>query len=223
MSATLQSAFANRTLGDIAASLPGAAAIFRRHKLDYCCGGGANLAEAAQYKGMNLEAVEDELQAAAALALPVPAPQAADDLIDMIVGRFHEAHRRELPELIRLARRVEAVHRDHPLAPHGLADLLERVRTELEDHMAKEEQILFPLLRQGGHPMIAHPIAMMLAEHDDHGVHLREIERLTGEFTPPDGACNTWRALYVGGRKLADDLVEHIHTENNILFPRFTG
>ncbi len=223
MSATTQLAFANRSVGDIAASLPGAAAIFRRHKLDYCCGGRATLADMADKKGAPLDALENELRAAAAQAEPVPTPAATDELIDMIIERFHESHRRELPELIRLARRVEAVHRDHPLAPRGLADTLETIYTTLEDHMAKEEQVLFPLMRRGGHPMISHPIAMMMAEHDDHGTHLREIERLTGGFVPPEGACNTWRALFVGGRKFADDLVEHIHTENNILFPRFTG
>jgi len=125
--------------------------------------------------------------------------------------------------LIRLARRVEAVHQAHPAVPRGLADLFETMAGELEVHMKKEELILFPLMRRGGHPMIAQPIAVLLSEHDDHGVHLRELERLTGDFAIPDDACPTWRALYVGARKFADDLVEHIHTENNVLFPRFTG
>ncbi len=92
---------------------------------------------------------------------------------------------------------------------------------ELEVHMRKEEQILFPLMRRGGHPMISQPIAIMLAEHDDHGAHLRSLETLTKDFTVPDDACPTWRALCVGAKKLADDLVEHIHLENNVLFPRF--
>jgi regulator of cell morphogenesis and NO signaling len=94
---------------------------------------------------------------------------------------------------------------------------------ELGDHMNKEEQVLFPLMRAGGHPGIGQPIAVMLAEHDDHGAHLREIERLTADFTVPDDACSTWRALYVGAHQLSDDLMDHIHIENNVLFPRFTA
>ena len=90
-------------------------------------------------------------------------------------------------------------------------------------HMQKEELILFPALRKGRGPRLANPIAAMIAEHDDHGVHLRELQRLTGSFTPPEGACATWRALYTGLDKFADDLVDHIHTENNVLFPRFTA
>ena len=225
MSATVipQDSLALRTLGDIAASLPGATAVFRKAKLDFCCGGGVSLATAADRKGLDLGQLQAEL---AALGPDTRALEPAADtatLIDHIETRFHATHRRELPELQRLARRVEAVHRGHADVPAGLADLLERMAAELEDHMQKEEQVLFPLMRNGGHPMIGHPIGMMMSEHDDHGAHLRRLEELTHEFTPPDDACPPWRALYAGARKLSDDLIEHIHTENNILFPRFMG
>lgn len=226
MSATTapsQAAFASRTLADIASTLPGSAGVFRRHKLDFCCGGRVPLADAAAAKGLRLDEVEAELGAIAASRLPVSPPQSTDELISLIETRYHAAHRRELPELTRLARRVEAVHKDHADAPFGLATLLETMEGELETHMRKEEQVLFPLMRRGRDPLIVQPIAVLLAEHDDHGAHLRALERLTGEFTPPEDACPTWRALCVGVKKFADDLVEHIHTENNILFPRFTG
>ncbi|MDE2334515.1 MAG: iron-sulfur cluster repair di-iron protein [Rhodospirillales bacterium] len=225
MSATTSAepGFATRRLGEIAATLPGATAVLRRHKLDFCCGGQATLGEVATLRGLSLDALEQELGEVAALARKATPPESTEELIGLIETRYHEAHRRELPELIRLARRVEAVHREHPATPAGLADLLETTLAELQDHMSKEEQVLFPLMRRGGHPMIAQPIGMMLAEHEDHGNYLRELERLTSDFTLPAEACSTWRALYAGGRKFADDLVEHIHTENNILFPRFTA
>lgn len=225
MSATIVpgAGFAERTLADIAVTLPGATGVFRRRKLDFCCGGQVPLAEAAAAKGLPLADLEAELDAVACSALPAARPGTTEELITLIETRYHAAHRRELPELLRLARRVEAVHKAHPAVPNGLADLLETISSDLEDYMQKEEQILFPLMRRGGHPMIAQPIAMMLAEHDDHGAHLRALERLTGDFTVPDDACPTWRALCIGARKFADDLVEHIHIENNVLFPRFTG
>lgn len=220
--ATASSAgFADRTLADIATTLPGATGVFRRHKLDFCCGGRVNLAQAAAERGLTLPELEAELDAVAALGLPAERPDSTDGLIGLIETRYHAAHRRELPELVRLARRVEAVHKANAAAPVGLAALLERMSEELEEHMQKEEQILFPLMRRGGHPMIAHPIAVLLAEHDGHGAHLRTLEGLTNDFNVPDDACPTWRALYAGARKLADDLVVHIHTENNVLFPRF--
>jgi regulator of cell morphogenesis and NO signaling len=223
MSATFtpSTGFANRTLADIAATLPGATAVFRRRKLDFCCGGKVRLAQAAAERGLMLDELEAELGAITTLGLPAAQPESTEELISLIETRYHAVHRQELPELVRLARRVEAVHKDHPGVPRGLAALLEQMQMDLEDHMQKEEQVLFPMMRRGGHPMIAQPIAMMLAEHDDHGAHLRNLESLTADFVPPEGACATWHALYVGARKLTDDLMQHIHTENYVLFPRF--
>lgn len=219
MSVTTEPGFATRRVAEIAAALPGSTAVFRKHKLDFCCGGDVPLAEAAARRGASLPAIEAEL--ATLLPREATAPEGTGALIDLIETRYHATHRRELPELIRLARRVEAVHGDKPEAPRGLADLLEEMGAELESHMQKEEAVLFPMMRDGGHPMIGHPIAMMRHEHDDHGEHLRALEALTNNGVPPAGACNTWRALFAGTRKLADDLMEHIHLENNILFPRF--
>jgi regulator of cell morphogenesis and NO signaling len=218
--ARLSERFADRTLAEIASTLPGATAVFRAHKLDFCCGGGVTLAAAAAEKRLPLERVAAEL---AALA-----PGGADEvetepaiLIDHILARFHEVHRRELPELLRLARRVEAVHAGHPQLPAGLGDLLEEIAEELIGHMLKEEEVLFPLMRRGGHPMIAHPIAAMQFEHIGHGERLRRLEELTRDGVPPQDACATWRALYAGIRKLVDDVMQHIHLENNVLFPQF--
>jgi regulator of cell morphogenesis and NO signaling len=223
MSRTSQTDFASRTLADIASTLPGATSLFREEKLDFCCGGKVSLAEAMAAKQKDPAPLATKLAVLEAAAQPSDGPEDTDGLIDMILTRFHETHRREVPELVKLARRVEAVHRDVQSVPAGLADLLQRIGDELESHMQKEEQILFPMMRSGGHPMIEGPIAVMLAEHDDHGANLRKLEALTNDFTPPAEACTTWRALYTGARKLADDVMEHIHTENNILFPRFTS
>lgn len=223
MSPTSRTEFASRTLADIASTLPGATALFREEKLDFCCGGMVLLAEAMAAKQKDPAPLTTRLAALEAAAAPSDGPEDTDDLIDMILTRFHETHRREVPELVKLARRVEAVHCDVASVPAGLADLLQHIGDELESHMRKEEQILFPMMRSGGHPMIEGPISVMLAEHDEHGANLRKLEALTNDFTPPAEACTTWRALYVGARKLTDDVMEHIHTENNILFPRFTS
>ncbi|MFY9894063.1 MAG: iron-sulfur cluster repair protein YtfE [Xanthobacteraceae bacterium] len=210
---------ASRSLGDIAASMPGATAVFRRYKLDFCCGGSESLEQAVRHKGLDLPAIEAEL--AKFSAEPSSLPESVEHLIRHILDRYHEVHRRELPELRRLAQRVEQVHADHPAVPKGLADVLARIQDELESHMQKEEQILFPLMLGGGSPMIVHPIAMMRHEHDEAGEDLKAVSELTGDMTLPAEACNTWRALYAGLAKFAEDLTEHIHVENNILFPKF--
>ena len=211
--------YADRTVAEIATQLPGATAVFRAHRIDYCCGGARPLAEAAAERSVAIDVIESELaQLAVTSAEP---PQDAPALIEHILARYHETHRRELPELVRLAARVEARHASHPQKPAGLHAALEEFSVALDEHMAKEEQILFPMMRHGGHPMIAAPIGRMRFEHDEHGERIARIEGLTHDLELPADACSTWRALYAGLRKLIDDVYEHVHLENNVLFPRF--
>jgi regulator of cell morphogenesis and NO signaling len=213
---------ATQSLGSLAIQIPGATAVFRKLKLDFCCGGQQSLEKACTDKQLDLDTVLGEIRALQTQQA-MPAAPSASELIDHILRRYHEVHRQQLPELVRMARRVEAVHRDHPQVPRGLADHLETMEQELLEHMAKEEQILFPLLKQGGHPMVVHPIGMMRHEHVSHGAQIERLAQLTQQHQPPAGACNTWQALYAGTARLTEDLIEHIHTENNLLFPAFEG
>lgn len=127
-------------------------------------------------------------------------------------------HREQLNELVRLASRVEQVHWARPDCPVGLAQHLARMARELEAHMHKEEQILFPMLKAGQRAMATGPIHVMRHEHDDHAQALTHLYELTNNLTLPKGACNTWRALFTGLQAFVDDLKQHIHLENNILF-----
>ncbi|MBS0224510.1 MAG: iron-sulfur cluster repair di-iron protein [Proteobacteria bacterium] len=211
----------NRTVGEIAASLPGATAVFRRFGLDFCCKGDVALDESARLHGVDVGEVEQALSELPADG-KAEAPSATVELIDHILARYHEVHRRELRELVQLARTVEKVHAGNPAVPRGLADLLDRTAQGLEQHMAKEELILFPAMAKAM-PGLEAPIARMRHEHHDHGRTLEELEALTKGFTVPSGACRTWQTLYAGASKFADDLRQHIHLENNVLFPRFAG
>lgn len=220
--------YLNTALGELARDIPGATAVFHANRLDFCCQGHRTLAEAAASKGLSAAKVIAQLE-----ALTPDTTEARDwhkaptvDLISHILARFHARHREQLPELIRLARRVEQVHGDRSDCPDGLADHLSCMAQEMESHMLKEEQILFPMLLQGRQAMVGGPISVMRFEHDQHGAALDEIVRLTNDITPPVGACNTWQALYRGLEELRQDLMQHIHLENNILFagsPRAAG
>lgn len=207
-------------VGEIAADLPGAAELFRKAGISFCCGGDLPLAEAAARAGLDPSAVLAELHALAAAA-GRDAPEETPALIDHILSRYHETHRTELEWLIPLAQKVETVHGDHEEAPIGLTEALIALHDELDDHMLKEERVLFPMMRNGGHPMIVHPIAQMRHEHHSSAELLRGIEHVTRSLTLPEGACRSWTALYTGLRKFSDDLVMHIHLENEVLFPRF--
>ncbi|MCO4861116.1 iron-sulfur cluster repair protein YtfE [Cupriavidus sp. WGlv3] len=214
----------DHSLGQLARQIPGATRIFHDHGLDFCCGGKQSLRDAGQQRGLDAAAVAAIV--AQLRALQDEADPSAQDwntaapaaLIEHILVRFHARHREQLPELIRLARRVEQVHGERSECPLGLADHLSAMLGELESHMQKEEQVLFPMLLRGLHAAASRPIAVMRAEHDDHGVALQRLAELTDDITLPRAACNTWRALYLGLRALREDLMEHIHLENNVLF-----
>ena len=213
--------FLQQSLGQIAREVPGATDVFHAYKLDFCCGGAHTLQEAAQKKGLDPAPIVERLR-----KLVAQAPEALrqwsegelPELVAHIQSHFHERHRVQLPELARLARRVEAVHRDHPACPVGLTRLLDQVGAELESHMAREEAVLFPLLSERQYGTAREPISAMMSEHDHHGESPERLLALTNDATPPQGACNTWQALYLGLRTFKEDLMAHIHLENNVLF-----
>lgn len=150
-------------------------------------------------------------------------PESSDPnaLIDHLLQRYHEVHRQQLPELIAMAHRVETVHHGKRHTPMGLSAALQAMHQELLAHMHKEEAVLFPLLRAGGNSFVPQPIRMMRMEHEQHEQALAQLEQLTGAMSPPADACNTWRALYAGLAEFRDDLRQHIHLENTVLFPQF--
>lgn len=209
---------AQQSLGQLATSIPGATAVFHQHKLDFCCGGQQTLAEAAAKRGLDVDTILAQLAALTERRADTPDWRKAKpaELAHFILQRYHARHRQQLPELIRLARRVEHVHGDHPQCPTGLAEHLTHMEQELESHMLKEEQILFPMLCNGFYP--TGPIHVMQHEHVQHGDALAQLETLSHQMQLPEGACNTWTALYMGLKELKEDLMEHILLENEILF-----
>lgn len=211
-----------QTLGSLARNIPGATAVLARHRLDFCCGGQKTLAQAAEHKQLDAEAIAKELdQLPSQTGAEVDWSLASDvELIEHILTRYHDTLREQLPELIRLSARVELVHGGHPDCPAGLTSHLEIMQEELEAHMQKEERVLFPMISRGISGMTLAPMSMMRHEHDNHGAALSRLNHLTDSMTPPTGACNTWRALYTGLEALQLELMDHIHLENNVLFDR---
>jgi len=144
-------------------------------------------------------------------------------LIAVILDRFHEGHRRDLPVARATCDQAVAAASHRADWPADLPRKLERLSDELEQHLMKEEMVLFPLMRAGGHPQIGGPIACMRHEHAHHQDHLDDIDQLTLTLTPPADAPADWCALYAQLRHLAGELREHIRVENTILFPQFDG
>jgi regulator of cell morphogenesis and NO signaling len=213
---------ATTTLAELALSRPGATRVLQSRGLDYCCGGRRSIAEACAEKGIDpaeiVSEIEEEASADAYSARWTTAPLGA--LIEFIEGTYHRKLRLELPDPIGMAAKVEETHAEKPDCPRGLADHLRAAQGAVLSHLEKEEKILFPMIRSGRGAAASAPIRVMEMEHDDHGETLAQTQRLTGNLTVPPEACTTWRALYLRLRELESDLMDHIHLENNVLFPR---
>ena len=142
------------------------------------------------------------------------------ELITYLLNRYHHVHREQLRELCQLAKKVEEFYVLHPDCPTGLSDHLEDMKLDLERHMQKEEQILFPMFEQGMFGMAQGPISVMRHEHDSHGEDLKLINMLTKQISLPEDAGQSWQELYTGLKEFISDLQQHIKIENDILFTR---
>ncbi|WP_157991545.1 hemerythrin domain-containing protein [Caldimonas tepidiphila] len=139
-------------------------------------------------------------------------------LIEHIQRHFHARHREQLPALVRLAGRVEQLHGAHADCPHGLAELLMAMQQQLESHMMKEEQILFPLLERNPGAVCQGPMAVIHAEHGELDAAVQRVRQLLDGGRLPHEAGEAWRTLYKGLAQFEDELRRHMHLENDILF-----
>ncbi len=214
-------------VGQLAAEHPLATRVFHRHGIDFCCDGGRKLQEACAAQGVDTGMVLEEIRKELSnTTIPEERWGQAplEDLVQHILVAYHGPLKEELPRLESMARKVLEVHGDKD--PETLSEVVEvyaGLKAELSQHMVKEEQILFPMIEQGQGAMAGGPVSMMKHEHDSAGAALRRLRELTKDYQVPPGACNTWRALWHGLAALEESLHQHIHLENNILFPRALG
>jgi len=229
-------ATARTTVRDIVTDDFRAAAIFERHGIDFCCGGQQSLDEACRAAGVGRDVVLEELGALAA-SPTTPAPRYAEwgpaFLVDYIVANHHAYVRRALPIVDGHAQKVAEKHGPRHPELVEIARIFAGVVSEMTQHMMKEEQILFPYIKalvsraSDGCPStpspfgtVRNPIRMMEMEHESAGGAMQRIRELSRGYAPPDDACTTYRAMLHELQEFELDLHQHVHLENNILFPR---
>lgn len=224
-----------KTVGEIVASNFKTADVFKKYGIDFCCGGNVTLSETCKRKGIDLSAVEQDLQKIADQKSESHDFDRweLDFLIDYIINQHHSYVAESIPLIIQYSDKVARVHgQNHPETVE-INRLFHEVARELEAHMQKEEMILFPFIKQlvnakkEGMPMptppfgtVQNPIRMMEMEHETAGDIFKQIDQLSNNYTPPLAACTTYRVLYAKLEEFETDLHKHIHLENNILFPK---
>jgi len=225
-----------QTVREIALEQPQSIRVFESFGIDYCCGGRKPLDEACVASNLSVDEVLAALDSAAGTVVPLPVDWSHAllwRLINHIVETHHSYVKRELPRLAILAQKVVNRHGDTQAHLPAIQKAVVQLDDELTHHLAKEENILFPYIAAletaldsgSAHPdacfgTVANPISMMTSEHEAAGALLAEIRNLSNRFTTPVGACPTYHAFYDGLREFEQDLHQHIHLENNILFPR---
>jgi regulator of cell morphogenesis and NO signaling len=226
----------NRTVRDFATEMPNATRIFEKLGIDYCCGGGKSLREACAQARIPLDEVLRTLEQGA----PAQQPGKPDfaqaklaELVDHIITKHHAYVQQEIPRIQQLAKKVLAVHGAHHPELARIQIAFQALSAELTSHMMKEEHVLFPYIAElegavtQGRDVhtppfgtVNNPVHMMEMEHESAGALLREIRAASAEYTAPPEACFSYKTLYSALQEFEADLHQHIHLENNILFPR---
>lgn len=224
-----------RTVAEIVTENIKTADIFKKHGIDFCCGGGVSLQKVCEKNNLVYAEIAQEL------SLISETPQKAYDydkwelpfLIDHIINIHHAYVSDSISIIYEYANKVAKVHGHHYKEVIEINNLFLEVANELTSHMKKEEQVLFPYIKQlvqaekEGTSLdsphfgsVKNPIAMMEEEHEMAGDIFKKIAKLSNNYTPPEEACNTFRALYAKLQEFEEDLHQHIHLENNILHPK---
>lgn len=224
-----------KTVAEVVAKNIKTAHVFKKYGIDFCCGGNVGIKEVCDKKKVNYTSLKDEL-------LHVDEVQSRehdynswelDFLADYIINTHHTYVKESMPMMLQYANKVAKVHGEHAPEVVEINKLVTDVVEELAQHMGKEEEILFPLvkdmvaiMKNGDETVSFHcgsinnPIRVMEMEHENAGDIFKKIAELSNNYQPPEWACNTYRALYAKLEEFEQDLHQHIHLENNILFPK---
>jgi regulator of cell morphogenesis and NO signaling len=230
---------AQQTVREVALNIPAATRVFERLGIDYCCGGGKSLEQACGAAHLQVQKVVELLCSAEASAEARQSPAARDwttallaDLIDHIKYTHHAYTRDEIARLGPLFAKVCRAHGEKHAELDEIRSNFESLSQELTTHMMKEEFVLFPYIERleeagmAGERVVPapfgsveNPVAMMQHDHETAGSLLRSMRSLSDNYNPPEQACASYKALYAALAELERDLHQHIHLENNILFP----
>ena len=207
--------------------------VLEKYSLDFCCRGKKTLVEACIEKNLAIATVVNEMMHSVKTTHPqMPFTEmSAEQLISYILIHHHYYVKRNIPIIYSHIEKVVSKHGNHYPIMQKVLNLFTKVIEELQPHMEKEEKILFPRIKEMACRIEQHqisslnpeliniPIQMMETEHDNAGQILFEIRNLTNNYTPPEDACTTHIVCLQELKAFEEDLHQHVHLENNILFP----
>lgn len=227
---------AGKTVGELVAEDVRTAGVFEKYGIDFCCGGNVRLSDICRGRSIDISAIEKELEAAKSTPLDRGQNYGAWDLsflADYIVNTHHAYLKENLEGIRAYTKKVSEVHgANHPELVE-IADIYDKIATDMTAHLREEEEVLFPMVKRvaaaknaGKEPeqeeagALRETLAKLGKEHDEVGEAVHTIRRLSGDYAVPPDACNTYRLVLEKLKEFEDDLHKHVHLENNILFPK---
>lgn len=222
------------TIGSIVAEDIRVASIFHKYGLDFCCGGNRALKEICEMNDINIESIINEVNDIANAKGDEINYQSmdVDELVTHIIEKHHKYIYEKGPITTQFIEKVARVHGERHPETVEIARIFKELLSELGHHMMKEEQVLFPYIlnlvkmekgeisTDSFRQFVSNPIKVMMIEHDQAGNMLKAIKNLSNNYLPPADACNTYRAAFSNLKEMDDDIILHIHLENNILFQK---
>lgn len=223
----------NQKIGEIVVKFPKAADVLKEYKVDFCCGGDRPLSEAIKEQGINEAELLDKINNLYDKFLASRSENRKweeapfSELIDYVVNTHHAYLQNELPKISELTTKILRVHGLNHEELAKVHKLFHSLKTELEQHLIKEETIEFPLIKEYEKTKSEDSLNRAIKvveeleqEHEGAGDILKELRKITNDYSVPEDGCNSYRLTYVKLEELEGDLFQHIHLENNILFPR---
>lgn len=220
-------------VGELVAEHYQAARVFKKYGIDFCCGGGKTVAEACAAKNISLDDFQRNITEALTQNNNGTAINAnrwsPAFLADYIVQEHHSYVRETMPAMLKYAQKVAKVHRDSIPESREILVLLQALAHDLTLHLSDEEEKVFPVIRKkcASLPVDAKDLEQAIqaleADHETAGTIMKRLRQITNDFTPPEFACNTVRVLYKLLEEFEGDLHQHVHLENNVLFPKVAG
>lgn len=213
-------------LADIVTQLHSSASVFEKFKLDYCCKGKRTLAQACEEQHISLEEVVGEigkLDRSRKTSHSFFTDMKPEELSRYIVDRHHDYVKQAIPAILYHLEKVYHKHGERYPYVAEVYTRFRRVAAEMENHMMKEERILFPMMDRLPvlqKEQVMAPIQVMEAEHDEAGALMEQIREITSDYTAPDDACTTHRLMIDELKMFEEDLHQHVYLENHLLFPK---
>lgn len=222
----------NKTVAQIVTENIKTSDVFKRNGIDFCCGGDVNIQAICDKQGISFPKIENEINTIKANTSTAHNfnSWSLDFLIDYIINAHHSYLKNNFDLVLEYTHKVASVHGENHPEVIKINTLAEALVADLRPHLDKEEQILFPYIKhlieikskneKVTNPGIQSPISIMKKEHDIAGDVIKEMAMVSHNYTAPEGACNTYLAMYAKLEEFQNDLFQHIHLENNILFPK---